>query len=463
MARVCCTPSPRRILAGVLLVAACGGDRAGPTLPADFLLTTADSSYWVTSGPTGVRVRSAPILIARVDGRLSELYTTDVERTYFDAVFVGQRLFIRDLVRGDSTELMSDTTVAALEQRFRREHPAERLLDADEDPAADPSISAAASIDILDVHGPYVSFEYHTDVDLKRSRPVVDRHAGRRGVLDARTRHAVTLAQLFGEAPSVQVVRAATEEWRAASLVLAEHADSAGRLAAASMRGFAVDATSFSLDARDGKPLVVMAVPGSRRGTPTEPVALTPQPVAMPAWWRDVQPTLPAGSDSVRRWTRTSPQGTAHVTARSTDREHARLVVRDNNAREWDLGLITAPVQHVLWLDHGITAEDRRALERAFDDAASSGGSTQVATRTPRSPFIHANTQPSDPNGARVRAHELRPHDADGRERPGPRVRRHDPESDRQNRGGLRHAPRPRVGRHGVDGQSRFPRTDPRG
>ena len=33
----------------------------------------------------------------------------------------------------------------------------------------------------------------------------------------------------------MQVVRAATEEWRAASLVLAEHADSAGRLAAASM------------------------------------------------------------------------------------------------------------------------------------------------------------------------------------------------------------------------------------
>jgi len=399
MVRVCCTPSLRGILAGVLLAAACGGERAGPKMPADFLLTTADSTYWVSSGPNGVRMRSAPIFITRVDGRLSELYTTDVDRSYFDAVFLGQRIFLRDLVRGDSTELMSDTTVAALEQRFRRDHPSERLLDPDEDTAADPSISASATLGILDVHGPYLSFEYHTDIDVKRSGPVVDRHTGRRGVLDIRARHAVTLTQLFGDSLSTQLVKAATEEWSAASRALATHTDSAGRVAAESMRGFAVDATSFSLDALDGKPLVVMAVPGIRRKSTTEPVALTPQEVGVPAWWRDVQATLPAGSDSVRRWTRTASQVTVQITARSTDHEHARLVLRDGNARDWDLGLITAPVQHLLWLDQGITADDRRALERAFDASATASGSTQVATGTRQSPFINvsaaARTRPN--------------------------------------------------------------------
>ncbi len=431
MVRACCTPSVRGILAGVLLAAACGGERAGPKLPADFLLTTADSTYWVSSGPNGLRMRSAPIFIARVDGRLSEVYTTDVDRSYFDAVFLGQRIFLRDLVRGDSTELMSDTTVAALEQRFRRDHPSERLLDPDEDTAADPSISASATLDILDVHGPYLSFEYHTDIDVKRSGPVVDRHTGfrstgRRGVLDLRSRHAVTLTQLFGDSLSTQLVKAATEEWRAASRALATHTESAGRVAAESMRGFAVDATSFSLDALDGKPLVVMAVPGTRRKSTTEPVALTPQEVGVPAWWRDVQATLPVGSDSVRRWTRTASQVTVQITARSTDHEHARLVVRDGNARDWDLGLIAAPVQHLLWLDQGTPADNRRALERAFDASATASGSTQVATRTPRSPSLNVAAHSSDAHGARIRTYELRPHDADGRKRPGARVRRND-------------------------------------
>ena len=176
MAPARCTPSTLSVyagilLAGTLLVAACGADRSGPRLPADFLLTTADSTYWVSSGPTGPRIRSAPLLITRVDGRLREIYSTDVDRSYFDAVFVGHRLYSRDLVRGDSIELMADTVVAALEQRFRREHPREQLLDPDEDTAEDPTISASASIDILDVHGPYLSFEYHTDVDVKRGSP----------------------------------------------------------------------------------------------------------------------------------------------------------------------------------------------------------------------------------------------------------------------------------------------------
>lgn len=459
MMRVRCTPSTLGVLAGILLAAGCGGERSGPKLPADFLLTTADSTYWVSSGPNGLRVRSAPILITRSDGRLREVYTTDVDRSYFDAVFVGQRLFSRDLVRGDSVELMADTVVPALEAKFRREHPKEQLLDADEDPADDPSISASASIDILDVHGPYISFEYHTDVDVKRSSPSVDRHTGRRGVLDMRSQRPATLAQLFGEAASTAVLRAAADEWSAASRALSANADSAGRAATDVARGFALDPASFSLDALDGRPLVIMAVPGTRSGSATEPVALTPQAVEAPSWWRDVQPLLPSGSDSVRRWSSSPVQ----VTARNTDREHARIVIRDGNARDWDIGLVTAPVQHLLWLDQRITADERRALDRAFSESSSASGSTQVAARTSRTPFTYVNAIPTDAHGARVRAHQLRPDDADGRERPRARVRRDRPEPDRQDGGRLRDATRPRLGRDRVDGQGGLPRTDPRG
>jgi hypothetical protein len=448
MVPVRCTPSTLGLLAGILLAAACGGERSGPRLPADFLLTTADTTYWVSSGPNGLRVRSAPILIARVDGRFRQLYSADVDRSYFDAVFVGQRLFSRDLVRGDSVQLMADTVVAALEQKFRKEHPNEQLLDSDEDTAGDPSISASASIDVLDVHGPYLSYEYHTDVDVKRSATNIDRHTGRRGVLDMRTHRPAGLAELFGDASAGRVLTGAAAEWASAARALAAHADSAGRAASDAARGFALDPASFSLDALDRRPQVVIAVPGTRSGSPTEPVALSPQSVEPPAWWKEVLPLLPTGTDSVRRWS----QGSVQVTALTTDHDHARLMLRDGNARDWDLGLVTGPVQHLLWLDQSITADDRRALERAFDESASTSGATQVATRTPRSPYLNVYAKPTDAYGARVRAYQLRPDDADGRERPRARLRRDRAELDRQDRRGLRDAPRPRVGRDRVDG-----------
>ncbi|MGH7653491.1 MAG: hypothetical protein ACREN6_02400, partial [Gemmatimonadaceae bacterium] len=41
---------------------------------AEFIVTTGDSSYWVTSGPQGLRMRGVPMLLARVDGRYREIY-----------------------------------------------------------------------------------------------------------------------------------------------------------------------------------------------------------------------------------------------------------------------------------------------------------------------------------------------------------------------------------------------------
>src|SRR3954470_2688521 len=84
---------------------------APPPPQAEFLLSAGDSSFWVTSANGSVRVRGAPLDVARVEGRLSELYVTDDDRSFGDAVLVGQRVYRRDLVTDDSILVYQDTIV----------------------------------------------------------------------------------------------------------------------------------------------------------------------------------------------------------------------------------------------------------------------------------------------------------------------------------------------------------------
>src|SRR4051812_6217391 len=81
---------------------------------ADFVLAAGDSSYWVTSDHGTVRMRGAPLELARVDGRFYELYVEDDDRSFEDAVLVGQRVYRRDLVSGDSLLVYEDTIVPHL-------------------------------------------------------------------------------------------------------------------------------------------------------------------------------------------------------------------------------------------------------------------------------------------------------------------------------------------------------------
>jgi hypothetical protein len=66
-------PPLRRTLALAVVVAASACRRAAPATArppiADFVLSAGDSSYWVTSADGAVRVRGAPLELARVDGR----------------------------------------------------------------------------------------------------------------------------------------------------------------------------------------------------------------------------------------------------------------------------------------------------------------------------------------------------------------------------------------------------------
>src|SRR5918997_278418 len=85
----------------LLVVGACRAQ--GPPPTAEFLVSAGDSTYWIRTDTTGVRVRGSPILLARYGGQFYEVYVTDDDRSFRDAAFVGQRIYRRDLVTGDAT------------------------------------------------------------------------------------------------------------------------------------------------------------------------------------------------------------------------------------------------------------------------------------------------------------------------------------------------------------------------
>src|SRR5665213_287333 len=179
--------------------AACNGRRIPASVQrADFIVTTGDSSYWVTSGPQGLRMRGVPMLLARVDGRFREIYVADDDRSYFDAVLVGAKLWSRDLISGDSAELFADTLVPRFAAAYAQAHPGDTPLGTNDEAAEHPRVTVTADVEVLGVHGPYLSYEYRTDMDVTGERVNSDRHTARRGVLDLRTGKPVTVEALFG-------------------------------------------------------------------------------------------------------------------------------------------------------------------------------------------------------------------------------------------------------------------------
>src|SRR5262245_19826431 len=89
--------SPRFVarLAGLLLgVAGCRNAPAvtGKPPAADFLVTAGDSAFWVSTIDGRLRIRRAPLTLAYYDGRFYELYVADDDRSYFDALLIGQRV-----------------------------------------------------------------------------------------------------------------------------------------------------------------------------------------------------------------------------------------------------------------------------------------------------------------------------------------------------------------------------------
>ena len=371
----------------VILGGACERVEPPPPAPlAEFIVAAGDSVFWIRSDADGIRVRGAPMALALVGGRFVELYVADDDQSFYDAVYVGQRLFKRDIISGDSMPIVSDTLMRLLARGYATANPDERPLAFDEEGSESPRTIASAEILVLDVMGPWVSYEYRTDVDIIGG---TSSHGLRRGVVDVRTGVSSTLEALFGRQQARLVTAEGQRQWR-------EMRDST--LAAApdddvlreSLERLNFDPRSFVLLAEGREPRVrfTLAQSGSRFIAPAQ--ELFAVGVEAPAWWEGVREGYPLSVEgaelSESRW----PRPEYDVIARPVpDKSRPRIAfaLRDAGGQEWPLGFVPAPVQRIMWLDDpALAAGTREALVRAFDDAALYSEDTRVVRqlRPPR-------------------------------------------------------------------------------
>ncbi len=453
-----CAPNTTRVrrrlatlcgLCAAAVVAACG-ERA-PT-GAEFLVVTADSTFWVTADRGAVRARGVPMLVARLDGRFTELYVADDDRSFFNAVFVGHRLFARDLIRGDSLELHRDTLIQRLAVEYGKAHPDEQPLGPDDPENDDAPVRATSDLEILAVHGPYVSYEHHTDVDSRDDRSPDHRHQYVRGVVDARNGESRTLEQLFGRPVADSLIAAGRREWLAARDTLLAAAGSEAARTRAALAAFAFSPHSFSLGSDGQAPAVRFAVPASGVNPDIEPVELRPRTIAAPEWWAVVAPELPETAGADGRWVR----GGDTLTVRADDGAAGWTVTLATDGARPQIALrASSAVDRVVWLDGSVTSDDRLALRRAFAEAGEYDGGRQVAATplAPRATPIHLPRHGRNASAAhrtRVTARVVGPDDAAGREHPRSRVWRRDPGDAGQDRGRMRDATRAQAVRHRI-------------
>jgi len=382
-------PSPRSILPIALSLAFLAGagcrDVAHPVAgrppAADFVLAAGDSSYWVTSDHGTVRMRGAPLELARVDGRFYELYVEDDDRSFEDAVLVGQRVYRRDLVSGDSLLVYEDTIVPRLARQYARLHPDDVRVQPEDDTNDDPLWRATATVDLTDVHGPFLTYSLHVDVERDDASPW---HASRRGVIDLSTGHPASLARVAaGDLAPIRKRRAL-----ALTATLDSVRSGGDRIdrarTAALLSSYRLEPDGFGLTLVDGEPAVSYALAGAGSGEAGHLLELPPIRIGEPAWWAQVAPTLPVGSADGRRdvWR----HGRYEVVARYESGEDvARLFLRDSTSREWLVGQVPAPALRIFWLDQPkADSTARRALARAFDESALYDEAARTASRRSR-------------------------------------------------------------------------------
>src|SRR5689334_19733232 len=278
-----------RHLAPLVLLAACGRSHAADRPPrdppprAEFLMVGNDSTFWISTLDGGARVRGEPLVLARYGGRWYEVYSADDDRSYDDAMLVGTRLYRRDIQTGDSAIVFADTTVPRLADAYARSHPDERPLKPDEDGEATPSQQATAELDILDVFGPFLSYEYRVDASTRGGQAW---RSTRRGVIDLRSGKPASVGDVFGSIGERAVAngRRTFQAMRDSVARVAPSLDADERRAAAALARQRFDDRSFSLTTSDGHPAVAFQIPGRGMGPEANGIQLEPVVVPDGAW-----------------------------------------------------------------------------------------------------------------------------------------------------------------------------------
>lgn len=342
---------------------------------ASFLLVAGDSTFWVQSGPAGTITRRSPLMLARVEGRYHELYISDDDLSYRDALLVGQHIWRRDLASGDSVIVRFDHSIADLAGAYATAHPAERPLAEDEDTNDNPRVQATSDTELLDVVGPFLSYELHLDVDIQGER---DQHVTQRGVVDLRSGKRARVEDLVGVTEASAVYEQAHGKLVAALDSVRRATGERATRARRAIAGFVFDSTSFELLDRAGGPTVAFLVPG--RGPRAGGHALPLGEIALPraGWWGDVTATLPSSeSPSTAVWADTAYD--IVVTAGTLD-TNAAVGIR-YGGQTLTVTTVPLPVRRVFRLGgRAGDAAERRALTQAFDESEAYGGVTLPAS-----------------------------------------------------------------------------------
>ena len=366
----------------LLLAVACRQPHRAP--PAgEFLVLAGDSTFWVHSGAQGIRARGSPLHLARFRGRYYEVYITDDDRSYTDALIVGQQMYKRDLLSDDSALVFEDTTISGIARWYGREHPRDHPLEADEEPDAEPHVTAQSELNTVAQHGQYLSYEYKADLTVTGSE---EWHTVRRGVVDLRDAAMPTVADIFGARNGQYILRRGRTLFAQARDSLRASRDSSAHDAARAIGDFRFDDASFNIAEVDGEPAVKFYAPGHGARAGGYALPLPPIPVSAPGWWEDARDGLPAAREgSGIRWSHASYR----VVARPTHDDSAMLSIVDSTGHEWKIAELPALPRRIFWVDStSADSATRRALTRAFDEAALYSDDVRSASAHPAPPRL---------------------------------------------------------------------------
>jgi hypothetical protein len=373
-----------------LLAAACARSPRGAPPSAEFLLVAGDSTYWVTSGPAGLRVRASGIMLARYDGRFHEVFIADDDHSYEDALLVGAQVYSRDLLSGDSTLAFGDTLVERIAREYAKAHPDETPLPPD-DPGPDhPATAASSDVTFMDVHGPYLSVEYRART-RRRGGPSV--HTAWRAVLDLRREGTQSLSDVVGGDAAAKAIAQGRRLFTHAIDSARTAARAISSMAAVALQEARFDERSFSIADSDGTPAIEFAGRVTGGAASGALLSLPRIPVPAPGWWGEVRSTLAQQTaDDGPRW---KHAGFELVTTIDSTGEQAQVALVDSAHHTWAVRQVPTPVQHVFWLDlPRADSATRASLRRAFDEAALYDGSGSIAQAAPphsRSRFVPAS------------------------------------------------------------------------
>ena len=379
--------APLVTLTSVAMLAGCGIGRSAPRSlpPVSFLVSAGDSTFWVERDSAGTRVRRSGMLLTEHGGRFYELYLTDDDRSFFDAVILGQRVYRRDVASGDSLLLVGDSAIVALATDYAARHPHEYPLGPDEDAAEEPALHATTDTELLDASGPYLTIEQHLDVEAVGGR---DQHVTRRSLIDVRDGHVVSVDDLVGASQAAAIYRQGQRLFAAALDSIRRVHDERGRRAATALTGFVFDSLSFAFVEEEGIPAVAFLVPGRGPRAGGYSLSLPSLPIVAGPWWSPIRaglPGRPGGAGGLAVW---SAGGYDVVAREDSSGDFADLIVRAA-PNEWPVARVPTPVRRIRRLDASIVDPSMvRALRRAFDESALYSGELKTAVRPAPSPTL---------------------------------------------------------------------------